>query len=907
MLIVKGVIKTSEVKFCRYNTETKKWDIEYEHGGVYGYAYGNVEWLKEPEVLNTNLYRISRNGRTLFGIREIEVFGGKQETYWHICYENGSERDYLERDLTITKSILKEGQARDVFAYLKQISKLSDLKNAENGKQILPEKYEKITFVGENTVLAGYLKPEKVEAQKAGPEYVPIFPFGCNKSQYQAVKNAMEHPLSVIQGPPGTGKTQTILNIIANILIQGKTVQIVSNNNAATENVYEKLASPKYDLGFIVAMLGNSENKKRFIDQQSLTYPDFQPWRLTEEDKETVTLAAIKGKSERLQMIFQKQERLALLRQEQAQIKLEMRYFAQYLQSMGVEFEAMKKSGFSRKWIALWQECQTMSEQDREAGLLFVIKGLFRYGIWDFKFYKQGLSEMIMTVQGMYYHCRQRELTEEISEIEELLRGPDRDLLNIMCSQSMALLKDFLARKYAGGGARQRFEEDDLWKNPAVFLREYPVILSTTFSSRSSLNQETVYDYLIMDEASQVDVATGALALSCAKNAIIVGDTKQLPNVVPEHVRKQADSIFASFQIADGYRFTTSFLQSVLDVIPGVTQTLLREHYRCHPKIINFCNQKFYRGQLVIMTEDRGEKDVLRVMKTVKGNHARERYSQRQIDVIRQEIIPQYVSDPAQTGIIAPYRNQVEAMEHEFSDMDVATVHKFQGREKDTIIISTVDDELSDFADDPYLLNVAVSRAKKRLMLVVSGNEQSPERNISELIAYIQYHNFEVKDSRIYSIFDYLYKQYAEARQEYLKKHKRISEYDSENLMSGLIAEVLDCEAFASLDQISHQSLKTLIRDTGLLNESERNYVMNPATHLDFIIYNRISRRLVLVVEVDGYDYHKEGTVQAERDKMKNHILERYEIPYIRFQTNGSGEEKRLKERLEEIVGAAEG
>lgn len=50
------------------------------------------------------------------------------------------------------------------------------------------------------------------------------------------------------------------------------------------------------------------------------------------------------------------------------------------------------------------------------------------------------------------------------------------------------------------------------------------------------------------------------------------------------------------------------FLQSVLEVMPNVTQTMLREHYRCHPKIIEFCNQKFYRGNLIIMTEDHGRK-----------------------------------------------------------------------------------------------------------------------------------------------------------------------------------------------------------------------------------------------------------------------------------------------------------
>ena len=41
-----------------------------------------------------------------------------------------------------------------------------------------------------------------------------------------------------------------------------------------------------------------------------------------------------------------------------------------------------------------------------------------------------------------------------------------------------------------------------------------------------------MFDYVIMDEASQVDIKTGALALSCAMNAVIVGDDKQLPNVV---------------------------------------------------------------------------------------------------------------------------------------------------------------------------------------------------------------------------------------------------------------------------------------------------------------------------------------------------------------------------------------
>ena len=61
--------------------------------------------------------------------------------------------------------------------------------------------------------------------------------------------------------------------------MQGKTVQVVSNNNSATDNVYDKLASEKYNLGFIAAKLGNSSNKERFIENQKIEYTDFSTWK----------------------------------------------------------------------------------------------------------------------------------------------------------------------------------------------------------------------------------------------------------------------------------------------------------------------------------------------------------------------------------------------------------------------------------------------------------------------------------------------------------------------------------------------------------------------------------------------------------------------------------------------------
>lgn len=902
MIIIRGEIKTSEVISCVYDQDTMKWNVKFNNNKIYSYADSNVEKLTNPTVLNPNFYRISRNGREFSNIEGIYVFANTQESYWHICFGNGNEKDYRYSELSISESCLSQRQSSNVFAYIKQIAGLSSIKNDETGEKLLVNSFNQISFVGKQIALAKYLNPDSLKVRKPRKEYIPIFPFGCNNSQYNAVKNAMENQVSVIQGPPGTGKTQTILNIIANILMEGNTVLIVSNNNSATENVYEKLSSDKYNLGFIAAVLGNSENKKQFIARQKGNYPDFSSWRM--EEKLSDLQKKMEEQSSQLKIVFDKQEKLAYLRQELSQLLTEREYFNQYVDESDVNIKNLrfKKELSSKQWMELWQECQLISEDKKTIGIWFKIKALLKHGAADWSFFKQDIAKIITTFQAMYYQKKQMELSSEIADIEKYLKNVNKNLLEQLCDQSIAVLKNKLARKYEGKSCRKIFSEEDLRKKPYEILDEYPVILSTTFSARSSLNSDVVYDYLIMDEASQVDIATGALALSCAKKVVIVGDTKQLPPVVTEDTKIKAKAIFDSFAVDEGYQYENSFLQSVLKVMPGVTQTLLREHYRCHPKIVNFCNQKFYRGELIVMTKDYDEDNVLSVIKTVVGNHQRDHYSQRQIDVIKKEILFKYNLNPEETGIIAPYKNQVEALMREIPGIEVATVHKFQGREKENIILSTVDDEISDFADDPNLLNVAISRAKKKLILVVTGNEQAKERNITDLIDYIQYNNFEVTESKIYSVFDYLYKQYTNERRAYLQKKKRVSEYDSENLMYVLLEDILSEDKFSSLNIVCHFPLNMLIKNPELLNEQECRYAMNPGTHLDFLIYNRISKKPVLAIEIDGYEYHKEDTEQASRDMLKNHIMELYEIPLLRFKTNGSDEEKRIVEMLERLM-----
>lgn len=516
---------------------------------------------------------------------------------------------------------------------------------------------------------------------------------------------------------------------------------------------------------------------------------------------------------------------------------------------------------------------------------------------------RNNIQPTILELQALYYIVRIKELTVLIdSHTSQLASYDSKVLLSALTDHSMAVLKNALNGRYSKELRRVFNDVKELRLYAEELVKQYPVVLSTTFSARTAV-PDMIYDYLIMDEASQVSIETGALALTCAKNAVIVGDTLQLPNVVTDENKLKLNTIFKEYRVLEGYNCAEySFLQSVGAVIPNVKQTLLREHYRCHPKIINFCNQCFYGGNLLIMTEDNDESNVLTAVKTAPGHHTRGHYNQREIDVVKEEIMP-HLQDETDIGIITPYNQQVNEFNHQIPSIETATIHKYQGREKDTIIMSVVDDEITEFSDDSNLLNVAISRAKKHFCLVVSGNEQGRAGNITDLVDYIAYNNFSVTESKISSIFDYLYSQYTSERMAFLADHRNISEYDSENLTFSLIENIIhEYPEFSHLGVFCHTPLRTVVRDWSLLNDEELKYISHYSTHLDFLIVNHVTKKPILAIETDGYNFHHEETNQHRRDEMKNHILEVYGLPLLRLSTTGSGEKNKLIKILEGII-----
>lgn len=871
-----------------YENKNGLWTVRFSSSSrLFNYNPSRLLYLTHPEPVELGEKGLYIKNRRIDNVAELLRFTDGSHTFYRVTYTNGYYENLDGSEVYITRTPIDQNGG-STWDYLRKLAAETGLLT-EDDESILSKQYELVDVKRDNVPLAQYLGDRTKLNTYRMPRQV-YYPFGCNASQKAAVEAALTHQVSIIQGPPGTGKTQTILNIIANLLMKGKTVLVVSNNNSAVENVAEKLGGE--GLGFLVAQLGSVQNKEAFIARQ-MPCPDMTGWNLEEP---TMAETQAKESLHTVSQGFEGQLRQAQLQTEYDALRKEERY--NDMLENGRAHEDWLNGKPSVRLMKLLTHYRMLVENGHKPGLGFRLKWAFSLGARMFPFLGKKAPEVLTRMEAAYYCSRKREIERELESIAATLQNIDlKQSVQELHSSSLQLLKHKVARKYGSSG-RRTFTLKDIKPRTEEFLEEYPVVLSTTYSAKSCISKDMVFDYLIMDEASQVDIKTGALALACALNAVIVGDDKQLPNVVSREEALALHAIQTTYEVDDRYNAAThSFLQSCTEVFQEAPVTLLREHYRCHPRIIEFCNQRFYDGELVAMTTDKGEKDVLQVIRTVPGNHAREHFNQREIDVITQEVLPA-CPDSESIGIITPYRSQAEAINKAVGKDIASTVHKYQGRECDTIIMSMVDNTPTAFSDDANLLNVAISRAKTRLCVVTNGNEMPPDSNLGQLIGYIQYNNFEVKESRLHSVFDLLYKQYTAERLAYEATLPTVSEHLSERLVYDLLVKGISQSGQTNKEVLCHYPLFRLVADWQVLDEQEKRFAESPFAHVDFLIYNSLTKRPVLALEVDGWHFHKDSEVQQSRDTLKDRILNKLHLPLHRISTTDTVNEATMADMI---------
>ena len=319
--------------------------------------------------------------------------------------------------------------------------------------------------------------------------------------------------------------------MIANAIRLGQTVAVVSNNNAATQNVAEKLE--KHGLGFLLAPLGRRANKDLFIERQS-AYPDWIYQPRNEGSSLCELEAHLKLLTISLDRLIQANNERAMLVGKISQTRAEFELHKRLQETKPSEMAF----SLSRKLSAhdLLNLLVEVEEVDWRVQINFfrLVKEIFIYGIRGRKRRRQLFSEGAMVLRSLYYQTYLSELQEQLSQVESVLN--ENNFLTVqqeVQETSWKLLREIVAKRFCHQAERTKFTSRELWSKYDTFLKEYPVVFSTTHSIKTSLSPDCLYDLIILDESSQVDVATGTLALSCAKRAVIVGDEKQLPNVRP--------------------------------------------------------------------------------------------------------------------------------------------------------------------------------------------------------------------------------------------------------------------------------------------------------------------------------------------------------------------------------------
>ena len=262
------------------------------------------------------------------------------------------------------------------------------------------------------------------------------------------------------------------------------------------------------------------------------------------------------------------------------------------------------------------------------------------------------------------------------------------------------------------------------------------------------------FDYLIIDEASQCDIASALPLLFRAKQVIIIGDPNQL-NPIYRMKEEQDNKLLEERHILPAWGYTKNSLYGVAVALFGSnSKILLRDHFRSNEDIIGFSNKEYYSESLRIRTKtelipvpQNKDQDLKGIIwddcsGPITDPPTGSEYNDKEIDrIIRLLCRLDELDYKGTIGVTTPFRAQADriyeklcarykALYDKLKDNNqllIRTIHGFQGDERDTIIFSTVVSDETPASKLKFLMrtgnlfNVAITRA--RGLLLVVGNK----------------------------------------------------------------------------------------------------------------------------------------------------------------------------------------
>lgn len=507
-----------------------------------------------------------------------------------------------------------------------------------------------------------------------------IYDKRININQMRVLYNALKYPITYVQGPPGTGKTQTIINVALSTMYNNKTMLICSSNNKPVDGIVEKLVfSYKNEtINFPFLRLGNFEDVKKATLRIKQLYNYSYALEPKDDLLEKIKISTDDKNIKLIQLLSNQEKRIDIENCLESSKKL----IDSFDNKTSKIVETLKA-----KIIELEENLKSYPEvTNDEITSLFI-----------------PLKENYQLSQYLFFKSLQYILKLKKPKYAKLI--------------SICYINDDNDRAMEFNKWTQN---DD---NMKMLVDVFPIIFSTNISSKRLGNSKFMFDLVVMDEAGQCNVATSLIPISKANSLLLVGDPNQLkPVIVLEDLTNKF--LIEKYNISKCYDYKT---HSILDIMlenDNISKyILLKYHYRCGKKIINFSNQRFYNNSLNLsFIKDDGEIKVLDVKnKNVKQKNEAfdEAYE------IAKYIKRNNIDD---AFIITPFVNQKDTIqnllkENNISNVECGTIHQLQGAERNTIIISTAlslktsKKTFNWLKNNHELLNVAITRAKNKVII----------------------------------------------------------------------------------------------------------------------------------------------------------------------------------------------
>ncbi len=576
-------------------------------------------------------------------------------------------------------------------------------------------------------------------------------PLSCNQSQEETLERLRREPLTVVTGPPGTGKTQLVVNAVANAWLDGEKVLVTSTNNGAVDVAVHR-ATKDVSSGLLVRT-GNREKRAEV------------PGRITVASNQAAThrgnLAAARAGlkravTERAQMM----ETLARLDELDAELLCV------------VEEQEKLRPALAKAARTLWADTNpprlpiTSRQIERRSSRLLRTWWFRRFrarrfrrrlGCLETAPLKQlanwaWIDQRIATLasQLAIEQAERQQLRSAVGDIATSVQVTDEKWAD---ASLRAIRIDTAARIISGAGRLAAFDTISAHSNRfkrAVgnsfhHLRGWAC---TALTAESNFPLESgLFDLVIVDEASQCNLAAVLPLAYRAKRLAVVGDPCQLNPIV-----SLSDGLLQEIAAQTGFddddlrtrgihhKFGSAYFAFEFAARPR-TPVLLNEHYRCHPHIARWFNKTFYKGELTVLTDvseisqrDRSigwiDVDGTAEQPTA-GSWLNQKEAEQTVEQLRAVIESGYET----VGVVTPFIAQAKLIERFAKKQvdqdclkkirfDSGTAHRFQGGEREAILFSSV---LSPgrarsgarwIEKERNLLNVAVSRARRALFVL---------------------------------------------------------------------------------------------------------------------------------------------------------------------------------------------